>query len=70
MNDLKCFGGDLMLIFRFIRRLVEEAEVVDMDEGQLMVCPPQLLTKTAAFEYRSKSSRTRARGLYSWSKAV
>lgn len=52
-KDFTSSGVDPILIIEFLSCLVEEAKIVNMSEGQLMVCLPHMLTKNAAREYRS-----------------
>lgn len=54
MKGFKFSGEDTTIIFDFLRRLVRKADLTDMDEGQLIVCLPHMLTKIAASESRSK----------------
>lgn len=44
MKDLLSSGEDPILIVDFLSRIVEEADVLEMDEGQLMVCLRHMLT--------------------------
>lgn len=66
MNDLKFSGEDQILFFDYLSRLVKEAEALYMNGGQLMVCTPHMLTKTAAHEYLSSSSENRIQRLPYW----
>ena len=59
MREHKFDGEDPILIFDFLSRAVEEADTLAMNEGQLVICLPHLLTKTAAQRYRSIASRSR-----------
>lgn len=70
MNYLKFSAKDLILIINFLSHLAEESDVHDMDKGQLMACLLHILTKTAALEYQSTSSRSLAVVLSSWPEAV
>lgn len=63
MKDFKFSGEEQIILFDFLNRLVEDADTLDVSEGQLMVCLWHMLTKTAAREYRSISSKIRAGGL-------
>lgn len=51
MKYVQYLGEDPILIFYLLSWLVEEADKLDMSEGQLMVFLPHMLTKTAAPEY-------------------
>lgn len=70
MKDLKFSGQYLILIFDFLSRLLKEAETVEINEGQLMVCIPYMLTKTASRDYNSSSSGNRTYGISYWPEAV
>lgn len=48
MKDFQFSGEDPILVFYFLSRLAEEADTLDMNEGQIMVCLPHMLTKNAA----------------------
>lgn len=56
MKDSKLSGADSILVFDFLSSLVEETDIIDMNEGQLLLCPPHMSAKTAVREYRSRSS--------------
>lgn len=58
-NDLKFSGEDLIIIFDFLDRLVEEADTLDISEGQLMGFLMHMFTETVAREYSSTSSGNR-----------
>ena len=45
MREQKFSGDGSILIFDFHSRVVKEANVLGMNEGQLVTCLPQLLTK-------------------------
>jgi len=70
MKEYKFSGEHAILIFDFLSRLVEEADTNGMSEGQLMVCLPHMLTKTAAQQYRAASNSSRSSGLKYWPEAV
>lgn len=59
MKELKIHGKDPNLIFDFLSRLLEEANSVDINDGQLMVCTPYMLTKTTIWKCSSISSGRR-----------
>lgn len=70
MKEFKFSGEDLILVFDFLSHLVEEADSIDINEGQLMVYIPHMLNKTATRKYRSNSSENRANVLEYWSEAM
>ena len=70
MKEHKFSGEDPILVFDFLSRLVEEADTNGMSEGQLIVCLPHLLTKTAAHQYRAASNSSRSSGVRYWPEAV
>ena len=70
MREHKFDGEDPILIFDFLSRAVEEADTLAMNEGQLVICLPHLLTKTAAQRYRSIASRSRDGKMTRWPEAV
>ena len=70
MREYKFSGEDPILIFDFLSRLVEEADTNSMTEGQLMVCLPHMLTKSAAKQYRAACNSSRSAGLKYWPEAV
>lgn len=45
MKDLMFSAEDLILIFESLIRLTEKAEILYMDEGQLMACIQHMLTR-------------------------
>lgn len=59
LEDLNFSGEDQIIIFIFLSHLVEDADSLDMDERTLMVCTPQMLTKTTAQDYVSSLIRNR-----------
>ena len=70
MKEHKFSGEDAILVFDFLSRVVEEADVLGMNEGQLVTCFPHLLTKRAAQAYRAIASRGRGGSLTKWPEAV
>lgn len=70
MKYFKFYGEDPILIFDFLSRLVEEADVLYKKEGQIMVCLSHILTKTADLEYSLLSIRYLSGGLSSTSESV
>lgn len=55
MNEYKFSGEDPNPIFDFLSCFVEGADTRAITEGQLRVCLPHLLTKTAAQQYIAAS---------------
>ena len=70
MKEHKFSGEDPILVFDFLGRTVEEADTLAMNEGQLVICLPHLLTKTAAERYRSIAPRARGGQMTRWPEAV
>lgn len=63
VRDHKFSGGDPLLVFDFLIRVVEGVDKLVMSERQLIVCFPQLLINNAAQNFRSASSHSRFGGL-------
>ena len=70
MREHKFYGEVSILFFDFLSRVVQEAEVLGMNEGQVVTCLPNLLTKRAAQAYRAITSRGRGGSLTKWPEAV
>ena len=70
MREQKFSGEDAILVFDFLSRVVEEADVLGMKEGQIVTCFPHLVTKRAAQTYRAIASRGRGGSLTKWPEAV
>lgn len=59
-KDRKFSGEDLILIFDFLTRLVEEADTLKVITDQLMVLLTHLITGNAGDQYRSASNGSRS----------
>lgn len=69
MKEYKFSGEYQILIFDILSLLIEETDTNEMSEGQLMVCMPHLLTRTATRQYRSACNSSYASGLRYWMEA-
>lgn len=63
-------GEDPVLLLDFLTRVVEEAEMLGVNEGQLIACLRHILTKNSAQHFRSASSHSSSGGLLCWSDVV
>lgn len=57
---IKLSGEYPILIFDFLTKLVEEADTLDISEGQLMVLLPHLLTGSVTDQYRAAANESRS----------
>lgn len=46
ITDLKYSGEDQILIFYFLKGILEEVDKVEMNEGKILVCIRNMLTRT------------------------
>lgn len=72
-KDRTFSGEDPILIFDFWTRLVEEAETLEIFQGQLMVLLPYLLAGSAADQYQAAANGSRSGSIgaiFHWTEAV
>ena len=70
MREHKFSGDDSILIFDFLSHVVEKADLLCINDGQLITCLPHLLTDHASKDYRVIASPGRGRRLMRWLEAL
>lgn len=70
MSDSKFSGSDPILIFDFLTRLTEEADINQMTEGQALIALPYFLCGTAESNFRATRRGARTQGVNTWPEAV
>lgn len=69
-REHKFSGAEPILVFDFLTRIVEEADMLSITEGQLFVLLPHLLNGDAASQYRATVKGSRSNGVTCWPEAV
>ncbi len=69
-SSWKFDGSDPILVFQFLTRLTEEADLVGMTEAQLFAALPRFLTGSASTQFHASRSASRSGGVRSWPEAV
>ncbi len=68
--NFKFSGEDPILIFSFLTRLVEEADLNGLNEAQLYASLPRFLGGTAEVQFRASRGGNRTHGVGTWPEAV
>lgn len=72
-RERKFKGEDPILLLNFLTSLVEEADTVDISEGQMIVLARHLLIKYDGEQYHARTNASLAGasgGIFHWAKAV
>lgn len=69
-KEHKFSGSDPILVFDFLTRIVEEADMLGMTEGQLFVLLPHMLTGEASSQFRVTVKGSTAGGVTNWPEAT
>ena len=70
LGDFKFSGQDPILIFDFLTRITEEADINQMTEAQAFVALPRFLSGFAEVQFRSTRSGSCTGGVRCWPEAV
>lgn len=68
--DNKFSGDDPVMIFNFLTRFVEEAEILGISEGQEFLTLPSFITKHSLRQYRASKRGARSGGITCWPEAI
>ena len=69
-NDFKFDGSDPILVFLFLIRLTEEADLNNRTEAQAFAPFPRYLKGTAHLQFQAVRSGSRTSGVRCWPKAI
>jgi len=69
-SDFKFDGSDPIMVFAFLTRLTEEADLNNLTEAQAFALLPRYLGGTAELQFQSVRSGSRGSGVRCWPEAV
>ena len=70
LGEWKFDGRDPILIFQFLTRLTEEADLNQLTEAQAFATLPRFLSGMAETQFRSARGSSRAGGIHNWPQAI
>ena len=69
-RESKFWGQDLILIFDFLTRMVEECDTLGMSEAQTFMALPPFLSDSARNQYNAMQRGSRTSGVPCWPEGV
>ena len=69
-SDFKFDGSDPILVFAFLTRLTEEANLNNLTEAQAFALLPRYLKGTAQLQFQAVRSGSRTSGVRCWPEAI